>query len=49
MPVFSESFTWQKAKTRMTRIKMIEGSNACDQIAFHALGSFLVDVETNTG
>ena len=49
MPVLSASFTWQKAKTRMIRIKMIEGSNACDQIAFHALGSFLVEVETNTG
>ena len=33
----------------MIRIKMIEGSNACDQIAFHALRSFLVEVETNTG
>ena len=49
MPVLSASFTWQKAKTRMIRIKMIEGSNACDQIAFHALGSFLVEAETNTG
>ena len=49
MPVLSASFTWQKAKTCMIRIKMIEGSNACDQIAFHALGSFLVEVEINTG
>ena len=49
MPVLSASFTWQKAKTRMIRIKMIEGSNACDQIALHALGSLLVEVETNTG
>ena len=30
----------------MIRIKMIEGSNACDQIAFHALHSLLVEVET---
>ena len=29
----------------MIRIKMIEGSNACDQIAFHALHSLLVEVE----
>ena len=36
-------------KKGMIRIKMIEGSNACDQIAFHALRSFLVEVETNTG
>ena len=49
MPVLSASFTLQKAKTRMIRIKMIEGTNACDQIAFHALRSFLVKVETNTG
>ena len=49
MPVLSASFTWQKAKTRMIRIKMIEGSNACDQIAFHAFRLFLVEVETNTG
>ena len=44
MPVLCTSFTWQKAKTRVIRIKMIESSSARDQIA-----SFLVEVETNTG
>ena len=44
------SFKGQKATTHVIKIKMIEGSNACDQIAFHAaLHSFLVQVKTNTG
>ena len=34
------SFTWQMVKTRVIRLRVIEGPNLCDQIAFCAFHSF---------
>ena len=36
-------------KTRMIRLRVIEGPNVQDQIAFCAFHSFLVEVQTNAG
>ena len=47
--VLCVSFTWQMMKTRVIRLRGIKGRNARDQIAFCALHSFLVEVQTNAG
>ena len=36
-------------KTRLIRLRMIEGRNARDQSAFCAFHTFLVEVQTNAG
>ena len=36
-------------KTRVIRLRVLEGPNARDQIAFFAFHSFLVEVQTNAG
>ena len=36
-------------KTRVIRLRVIEGPNARDQIVFCAFHSFLVEVQTNAG
>ena len=33
----------------LRKFHVIEGQNACDQIAFYAFYSFLVEVQTNAG
>jgi len=38
-----------KVKTRVIRLRIIEGSNARDQIALCAFQTFLVEVQTNAG
>ena len=38
-----QSFTWQIIKTRVIGLRVIEGPNARDQIAFSACHSFLVE------
>ena len=43
------SFLWQIVKTRVIRLRVIEGSNTRDQIALCAFHSILVEVQTNTG
>ena len=43
------SFTWQMVKTRVIRIRVIEGPNVHDQIALCAFYSFLVEVQMNAG
>ena len=47
--VLCVSFTLQMIKTRVIKLQGIEGPNACDQIAFYAFHSFLVEVQTNAG
>ena len=47
--VLCVSFTWQIVKTRVIRLRVIEGPNARDQIAFCAFHSFLVEVQTDAG
>ena len=37
-------FTWYMVKTRVIRVRGVEGRNACDQIAFYTSHSFLVEV-----
>ena len=44
--VLCVSFTWQMFKTRVIRLRGVEGRNARDQIAFCAFHSFLVGVQT---
>ena len=39
-------FPWWKVKTCLIRLRLIEGTNASDQIAFGALHLFLVEVQT---
>ena len=43
------SFLWQIVKTRVIRLRVIEGPNARDQIALCAFHSILVEVQTNAG
>ena len=43
------SFTWQMVKTRVIRLRGVDGRNDCDQIAFCSFHSFLVEVQTNAG
>ena len=43
------SFTCQIVKTRVIRLRVIEGTNARDQIAFCAIHPFLVKVQTKAG
>ena len=33
----------------MIRLRVIEGPNTSDQVAFYAFHTFLVEVQTNTG
>ena len=47
--VIFASFTRQMVKTRVIRFRGVEGPNACNQIAFCAFHSFLVEVQTNAG
>ena len=47
--VLCVSFTWQMVKTRVIRLRGIEGRNARDQIAFCAFHYFLMEVLTITG
>ena len=47
--VLCVSFTWQMVKTRVIRLRVIEGPNAHDRSAFCAFHSFLVEVQTNAG
>ena len=37
------------SKTRVTRLRVIEGPNAHDQIAVYTFHSFLTEVQTNAG
>ena len=37
------------SKTSVTRLRVIEGSNALDQIAFCTFHTFVVEVQTNAG
>ena len=39
--------TRQMVKTRVIRLRVIKGPNACDQSAFCAFHKFLVEVQTN--
>ena len=48
-PGLCVDFTWQMVKTRVIRVQGEGGRNMCDQIAFCAFHSFLVEVQTNTG
>ena len=43
------SFTWVIVKTRIIILRVMEGPNAPDHIAFCAFHSFLVEVQTNVG
>ena len=36
-------------KTRVIRLRGAEGRDACDQIAFCAFPSFLLEIQTNAG
>ena len=45
--VISVSFTLWIVKTRMIRLLVIEGPSVCDQIAFCAFHSFLVEAQMN--
>ena len=47
--VLCVSFMREKGKTRVIRLRVIEGSNARDKIAFCAFHSFLVEVQTTAG
>ena len=47
--VLGVNFTWQIVKTRVIRLREIEGSNVRDQIALCAFHSFLVEVQINAG
>ena len=47
MLVLCVSFMWQMVKMCVTRLQMIEGTNAHDQIAFYAFYSFLVEAQIN--
>ena len=47
--VLCVSFTLQMVKTRVIRVRGVEGRNARDQIAFCAFQSFLVEIQTNAG
>ena len=38
---------WQMVKTRVIRLRVIEGPNVRDQIALCAFHSFLVEVQTS--
>ena len=42
-------FHVEMVKTRMIRLRVIEGPIASDEIAFCAVHSFLVEVQTNPG
>ena len=42
--VLCVSFTWYMIKTRVIRVRGVEGRNARDQIAFCSFHSFLVEV-----
>ena len=42
--VLCVSFTWYMVKTRVIRVRGVEGRNACDQIAFCTSQTFLVEV-----
>ena len=41
------SFTWQIAKMRVIRLRVIEAPNVCVHMAFCAFHSFLVEVQVN--
>ena len=45
--VFCVGFTWQIVKTRVIRLRDVEGRNMRDQIAFYAFHFFLVEVQAN--
>ena len=47
--VLCVSFTWQMIKTRVIRLRVIEGPNARDQIAFSVFNTFLEELQTNVG
>ena len=46
---FCVNFTWQMVKTRVIRLRVIEGPNARDQSAFYAFLTFLVEFQRNAG
>jgi len=48
-PTLCVSFTWQIAKTRLIRLRGVEGRNARDEIALCAFHSLLVEVQTKAG
>ena len=43
------TFLWQMVKTRVIRLRVIEGPNARDQSAFYAFLTFLVEFQRNAG
>ena len=45
--VLCAGFTWQIVKTRVIRLRGVEGRNMRDQIAFCTFHSFLVEVQAN--
>ena len=45
--VLCVSFTRQIVKTRVVRLRVIDGPNARDQSALRAFHTFLVEVQTN--
>ena len=47
--VLCVSFTWQMIKTRVIRLRVIEGPNARDQITFSVFNTFLEELQTNVG
>ena len=47
--VLCVSFTLQMVKTRVIKLRGVEGPNARGQITLYALYSFLVEVKTNAG
>ena len=47
--VLCVSLTCQIFKARVIRLRVIEGPNTRDQIAFGAFHSFVMEVQTNAG
>ena len=47
--VLCVSFTLQIVKTRVIKLRVIQGLNGSDQITFCAFHSLLVEVQTNAG
>ena len=55
MAIYKQKFLLQRCALRtfpdrtLIRLRVIEGPNALDQIAFYAFQSFLVEVQTDAG
>ena len=55
MAIYKQKFLLQRCALRtfrdrtLIRLRVIEGPNALDQIAFYAFRSFLVEVQTDAG